>query len=123
LPRTPVAKARITGADIRNPARHRGRNDPSVAPLGDPSTFLADDQREVWRQFQAEIPWLVESDRSLVELATILRTRMIAGGEVGVNQLQVLSAVLSKLGATPVDRSRINAPADDEEPDEFFGNA
>lgn len=121
MARTPVAKARITGADIRNPARHRGRNDPTVAPLGDPSTFLADDQCEVWRKFQAEIPWLVESDRSLVELATILRTRLIGGGEVGINQLQVLSAVLSKLGATPVDRSRINAPAEDEEPDEFFG--
>lgn len=119
--RLPVSKARALGADIRNPARHEGRNDPTVSPLGDASNHLDGPQQEAWQRFQAEIPWLVESDRAMVEVASILRARVTGGGEIGVNQLQTFSAVLSKLGATPVDRSRIAQGGDNpDENDEFF---
>jgi len=121
--RTPNAKAAVTGTASRNPSRFAGRNDPTVAPLGEPTAFLDDAQRKAWDCFKAEIPWLVASDRSLVEIACILRARFQQGGEAGINVLQTYSAVLSKLGATPVDRSRTIMRDDEPEPDEFFGNA
>ncbi len=120
MARTPAGKARVTGADTRNPARHRGRNDPTVAPLGDASTYLDEPQRAAWEKFKGEIPWLVASDRALLEIACILRARFTTSPDIGVNNLQVYSAVLSKLGATPADRSRINTP-DEPDEDEFFG--
>lgn len=118
--RTPKAKAEITGTANRNPARFAGRNDPSSSPLGEPSTHLEGHAREAWLSFVAELPWLVESDRSLLEIAAELRGKLRADPVAGVNLLQTYSAVLSKLGATPADRSRITMPNDEDERDEFF---
>ena len=42
-------------------------------------------------------------------------------GELGVQASSVLSGLLSKLGATPVDESKVfNADAEDDSDDEFF---
>ncbi len=78
--------------------------------------------KRAFEAFKRELPWLTEGDRALVEVASSLRGRLIedAAG-VGVSALQALSAVLSKLGATPTDRSKISVPADEEEKDDFFG--
>ena len=42
------------------------------------------------------------------------------GGEFGVSKAQALSSVLSKLGATPTDESKINFGDDGDEPDALF---
>ncbi len=125
MARNPLAKAQIMGADRKNPQRYRGRNNPACSPIGDPSAFLNDDQRKAWDMFVAEIPWLTASDRPLLELATVLRAGFNADAMTGINRLQVYSSVLSKLGATPVDRSRIGVTADEEDDplDGFFGRA
>lgn len=121
MARNPLAKAQILGADRKNPQRYRGRNDPASSPIGEPSRFLSEAQREAWNSFVAEIPWLTASDRPLLELASVLRAGFTADAMTGINRLQVYSAVLSKLGATPVDRSRIGFTGDEEdEHDEFF---
>lgn len=120
MARTPLAKAQIMGADRKNPQRYRGRNDPACSPIGDPSAFLNDDQRAAWDMFVAEIPWLTAADRPLLELASVLRAGFLADTMTGINRMQVYSSVLSKLGATPVDRSRIGIPQDEEE-DEHAG--
>jgi len=61
----------------------------------------------------------------MVEICAMLRGRLLASAEtgeaVGVQALGVLQACLTKLGATPVDRSRITIADDAAEPDEFFG--
>src|SRR4051812_4328766 len=69
-PRVPQEKARITGADIKVPARFAGRSDPKSTPLGDRSVWMSGDLRLAWisseprmDEFRAEIPWLMESDR------------------------------------------------------------
>ncbi|WP_079729912.1 hypothetical protein [Novosphingobium mathurense] len=72
--------------------------------------------------FKDELPWLVESDRPLVDLAAIQRAKLIEFQGLTINEVQVYSAILSKLAATPVDRSRAPSFLDDEEPDEFFGD-
>lgn len=121
-PRTPVAKARATGADIKNPGRHADRKDPKTKPLGKPSRFLDEHGKEAWEGYKLELPWLTEADRSLVEIASSVRGRLLAGEDVGVTALSMLQSILSKMGGTPADRSKVATPDDEPEEDEFFGS-
>src|SRR3712207_6472993 len=117
-PRTPLSKAVLTGAVKKNPARYAGRNEPErLLSIGGPSDWLDDGQRAVWDEFRAALPWLTESDRALVEIATIIRARLISGEAVGVQALQLLRQCLGQMGATPSDRSKVAVPANDAEPD------
>jgi hypothetical protein len=119
-PRTPLHLARITGADKVHPARFAGRSDPKTIPLGGPSDWMSKDQRAAWALFRAEIPWLMESDRCLVEIAASIRARLLAGEQVGVSALNQLRMCAAQMGATPADRSRIALPNDPKPgPDEW----
>jgi hypothetical protein len=118
--RTPAAKALLEGRDIIHPERHRNRNEPTSAPLGRPPKWMNEAQRDAWRTFEAEAPWLNYSHRGLVEIASTVRARLALGEEVGgVQALSLLRLCLSSMGATPVDASKISwAPA--EEPDDLL---
>ncbi len=120
--RIPKAKADVTGASLKNPRRFIGRNEPTTIPLGEPSDYLKDGARRAWLSFTAELPWLMESDRAMVEVAATMRARLRSGDGVGVNVLQAYSSVLSKLAATPVDRTRVNFAIDDDDDlaDKYF---
>jgi phage terminase small subunit len=120
--RLPVAKAKVTGASSRNPKRHSKRADPAVGVLGGAPTHLEKFAKRAWERFRSELPWLTSSDRALLEVACIIRSEMLQGGVVGIQKLNTYQAVLSKLGATPTDRSKVNVPDEEEAPDEFFGN-
>ena len=67
------AKAKMTGADLKNPLRFLNRGDPPTARLGAPSAWMKKDQIAAWEAFQREIPWLAESDRALLEIAVTIR--------------------------------------------------
>lgn len=120
--RTPLAKAKAMGRDVHDRARFDGRNEPVSTALGAPSDFLGEHEREAWESFRSEFPWLMESDRALVEIACSLRARLFAGKEVGVNALAQLRICLSAMGGTPTDRTRVSMPSDAEpDPaDKFF---
>ena len=120
-PRTPVAKAKATGAAMKNPGRHKARSDPKSTPLGDPSIFLDEFGRQAWEGYRRELPWLMEADRSLVEIASSVRGRLLSGGEVGVTALSMLQSILSKMGGSPADRSKVTTGDDEPQEDEFFG--
>ena len=120
--RTPVMKAAVTGTAGRNPQRHRDRKEPKTAPLGEASTFLDEFGIAAWESFKRELPWLAESDRALVEIASSVRGRLLAGEDVGTTALSMLQSILSKMGASPADRSKVGASDDESEEDEFFGN-
>lgn len=120
-PRLPVAKAKATGADIKNPGRHKHRANPVTAPLGKPSDFLGEAGKRAWEGFKRELPWLMESDRAMVEVAAKVRGELMTDPDVSVTKLSMLQAILSKLGADPTSRSKVVAPADEPEADEFFG--
>jgi hypothetical protein len=80
---------------------------------------MTDAQKAVWSEFRRDMPWLDRSDRVLVRLACVLAAKMDADedGEIGVSAAHALSGVLSKLGATPVDKSKVNHGEDgDEDP-------
>ncbi len=121
-PRLPVAKAKATGAEIKNPGRHKHRANPVTAPLGKPSDFLPEAGKRAWEGFKRELPWLMESDRSMVEVAAKVRGELMTDPDVSVTKLSMLQAILSKLGADPTNRSKVLTGGDDEkEADEFFG--
>ena len=123
-PRLPASKAAVSGAAIKNPQRHKGRKTPKgVRAVGEPYTAMTDDQKQAWRDFRDELPWLNGSHRALLQLACVLRARLNTDPEMGVNALSAYSSVLSKLAATPVDETKVGSTdEEDEDPeDKFFG--
>ena len=121
-PRLPAAKAEVSGAELAHPERFKDRKAPTGRPLGEPYARMAEGQREVWAEFAAEMPWLRSHHRSLLRLACILAARMDTDPDFGVSASQALSSILSKLGATPVDDTKVNhGDGGDEDPaDRFF---
>lgn len=84
---------------------------------------MTEAQRVCWEEFKSELPWLNSGHRTILRMACILAARMDTDPEFGVQATQALSSILSKLGATPVDETKVNhAPAENEDPaDKFFG--
>ena len=122
-PRLPLAKAEASGAIAKNAGRFEGRKAPKRAkPLGLPYANMTDDEKSVWAEMAGDMPWLNSGHRILVRLACHHSAKLNAGGEFGVSVTQALSAILSKLGATPTDESKVNHGDDgDEDPaDRFF---
>jgi hypothetical protein len=76
---------------------------------------MNDGQRAAWNLIRREVPWLMESDRALVEIATSIRARMMAGEEVGVGALNQLRMCMAQMGATPADRSKVAVPGEPED--------
>lgn len=120
-PRTPRAKAAVEARDKKDPQRFKNRKEPnSPGDLGAPPEWMGGEQRLAWRTFQKEIPWLNGSHRGLVEIATIIRARLTAGEEVGIQALNLLRQCLGSMGATPSDASKVSLPDDDEEADDIL---
>ena len=120
--RNPRSKAAITGADLRNPSRYAGSNSPLANVIGDPPERMTEAAKAAWYEFEKELPWLNRSHRAIVKLASVLRAKFDEGAD-GINHIQVYSAILSKLGATPADASRVFWPSeDDEDPADGFFN-
>ena len=121
-PRLPALKAEVSGAAIHDPGRFKERKAPKgTRPLGEPYLKMTDAQKEAWAEYRAELPWLNSSHRPLLRLACIWTAKM-DDAEFGVSATQALSSILSKLGATPVDETKVNhGDGDDEDPaDRFF---
>lgn len=113
-PRLPAAKAEATGATIKNPGRHASRKRPKgTRPVGEPYTKMSEAEQEQWHEFVCDLPWLNSAHRVLLRLACKLAVDM-DGDEFGVSKAQALGSILSKLGATPVDETRVS-PSNEEE--------
>lgn len=120
-PRLPVDKARVTGKDERSPGRFEGRGKPvGTRPIGEPYSKMNEEEKAQWYEFARDLPWLNSSHRVILRVACRL-TVALDGDDFGVSKAQALSSILSKLGATPADESRVSMPETDER-DEFFDN-
>lgn len=122
-PRLPQAKAEVGGAALINPERFKDRKGPKrPKAIGEPYARMTDEQKSAWAEYQSELPWLNSSHRPLLRLACIWTARMDEA-DFGVSATQALSSILSKLGATPVDETKVNhGDEEDEDPtDKFFG--
>ena len=121
-PRLPAEVAKITGAVAKNAGRFESRADPKVRSLGLAPKRFTDEQREIWNEFNADFPWLGRSDRGLVRLAVELQT-MIDQGEAPIAVYAQMRLVLGSMGGTPVDRSKVAVPEeDDADPTDEFLN-
>ncbi len=124
-PRTPLARAKLTGADQKHPERYRDRSEPvtSDQPVGDPPAYLGEDAATVWKEAADVMGWLVREDRLALEIAAnavaAIRETAKAGDIVKAAQLTAARQALSSLGGTPVDRSKIHIPDDPDEDDPF----
>lgn len=122
-PRTPTAKAEVSGAVAKNAGRFKDRKSPKGSrPLGEPYATMSEEQKAAWAEIQYEMPWLTSSDRIMVRLACSWIARMELD-DLGVAASGALATILSKLGATPVDVTKVKHASDEEEDpaDEFFG--
>jgi phage terminase small subunit len=111
-PRNPLAAAKATGADVKNPQRYRGRKEPKVDAIGPAPRHLPPEVKAEWDGLVSEIPWLAKSDRTIVESAARLRALQVAG-ELPASLYAELRQTLNALGATPAARSKVAAPDDD----------
>jgi hypothetical protein len=100
----------------------KGRGVPKGHSLGGPSHHLTLYEWRAFERFRAELPWLKESHRALVELAAMLRGQLLDPEFPGLNlkTMQELRRCLGQLGATPADESRIPHGDEEEDPDEAF---
>jgi hypothetical protein len=122
--RLPQAKAEASGAALKNPQRFVSRKAPKrVKPLGQPYAYMTEEERECWAELAQDLPWLNASHRTLMQIVCRVKSRFQSGDEIGVSALTLLQTVLSKLGATPVDETKVNHGNDgDDDPNEkFFG--
>src|SRR5690606_12813799 len=119
------AKAEVSGATIKHPERYRDRKGPTkTRPVGKPYAGMSEVECRYWREFAEGLPWLHAAHRTLLRLACMLAARMDSDEQpMGVSASQALGSILSKLGATPVDETRVNVPEDDEDDDWFARQA
>jgi len=121
-PRLPAAKAAASGAAVKNAGRFKDRKAPKgTRDLGAPYAKMSAREKDAWKELAGEMPWLNSSHRVLVRLACMWIARMDSK-DFGVSATQALSSILSKLGATPVDETKVARGADDNEEseDRFF---
>jgi len=120
-PRTPTKKARVSGAAIKDPGRYKNRSEPANPdPIGTPYKGMTAAQVRVWKECVSNMPWLNAAHRLLLRQVCILAARMETGEDLSVSSTHALSAMLSKLGATPTDESKVSHPQDNEDSDEHL---
>ena len=112
-PRLPEGVAKTTGADVRSPGRFKGRASPKVKSLGPAPKRFTPEQIEIWNEFNEDMPWLGRSDRRIVGLAVLLQAD-IDSGEAPLAAFAQMRLMLSSMGGTPVDRTKVSKSDDDE---------
>lgn len=122
-PRTPAAKAALTGADKHDPGRFKPRSEPKASgrAVGEPPAYLSAQAKKAWAVFVDELPWLTFEDRGALEIVSIMRGQIMTGlsAQTPASFFGNYRMALSSLGATPVDRSKVYQPPQDDEDDEF----
>ena len=120
-PRKPTAVLELKGAFKKDPSRGKARANEPVpdGPIGEPPVLLDEQEQELWRELALVGSWLTAGDRLILEIAcrlmVMFRENTLDGG--GISKLIM---ALSKLGFSPTDRSKVNAPGAKEPPQDPF---
>jgi hypothetical protein len=117
-PRKPTAVLELNGAFQHDPQRKEARaNEPDgVGELGSPPTWMTDEEKKIWRKYKKTAPWLTASDE-LAYIAVVKLTVKIWSGTAKSADFSSYKALLSSLGLTAADRSKVNAaPKKTEQP-------
>lgn len=120
-PRKPTAALELKGAYKKNPQRKGARKDEPVpdGKIGVAPIEFDDAERNLWDELTGYGFWLTDADRLMLEISVKLmvmfRRNTLDGG--GISKL---ITSLAKLGFSPTDRSKIQAPgAKEPEADPF----
>ena len=114
-PRTPSNVLDLRGAFDKNPQRRR--EDPKVeAGLGEAPDYFNDDECKVWAEIAESAPEgvLSRADRIAVEMLTDLIVRFRSRQPLKAAERNHMLNLLSRLGMTAADRSRVAKPDDGE---------
>lgn len=109
-PRTPL-ESRAPGSLVHNAAQIVKRTkEPKVAgTLRGPSRWLSKEQKVIWRKLVKYSPAVLgESDRTLLEIAVVLKDKLEKGTYENPQITQLLT-VLAKLGMVPKERQASEA--------------
>lgn len=124
--RLPLDVAKATGIMQKNPGQFKGRqNSKKTRPIGDPYVSMTDEQQAHWHSLVADIPWLTSSHRPILKLICLMLAKIDELPNPPVSLFQAATAALSKLGATPVDETKVYHPENkdgDDDEDEFYGD-
>lgn len=129
-PQTPLAKARILGADKKNPKRYRGAGETpkSGRSIGSPPDWMGEHAKDAWRELVDEVgAWVKYEHRFAMENAALIRGQireMVQLGEpITASLFSAASTAVGKLAASPVDESKVSPPEEeDEDPAHEFVN-
>lgn len=118
-PRTPLSKAKLTGEAAKRPERFKNRAKPATLgqPVGDAPSYMNAEAKAAWRELARNLGWLEIEDRGAVEVAALaigqVRTLHKSGEPVTAALFSAMNVAIGKLGASPVDRSKIHVSVGD----------
>lgn len=120
-PQIPLAKAKLTGAMAKDPQRFRDRSEPkSSGPVGPPPDFLTAKEKKAWKDFAGRWSWITADDEpqlvALVQMRVLIEDRSIAKTAAMYNTYRLM---MSDFGGTPVTRSKVYLPKEDDGGDPF----
>lgn len=120
-PRKPTAALELKGAFKKDPQRADARkNEPKPdGEIGFAPPHFDSDEAELWGELASYGFWLTNADRLMLEIAVKLMV-MFRGNSLDGGGISKLIAALAKLGFSPTDRSKVQAPgAKEPEADPF----
>ena len=119
-PRTPLAVARLTGQDKKNPQRFADLSEPVSGPLGAPPSYLSDSEAAAWRSFETEWSWLAGADRAALVALCKIRVKIEKPEEtLTASMLSEYRLQISSFGGNPTTRTKVHCPSDPDEHDPF----
>lgn len=120
-PRTPLAKAQLTGAVAEHPGRFRDRTEPKSEPIGAAPSWLSPEAKKAWRAFVREWSWLTKSDEAALAPLAVMRSHLETTpiGDLPVKFLSEYRLQLSSFGGNPTTKTKVAAPRSEEPEDPF----
>lgn len=126
--RTPTPLMEARGAFEHDPQRSRPNEPVPEGPLGDPPAWFNPVQVAIWHEVseQAAENVLTICDRMLVEIYCTLVARHRGGAPdadgnpeppqiLKAAEYNLIISILSRMGFTPADRSKLNVPTQEKE--------
>lgn len=111
--RKPTALLELNGTIAQRPARYAKQhreNEPVVEDgIGNPPKTLSTEAKKVWSELRKTVPWLTIADRVVFEAVCKLTVKL-RSDTYKCQDLSILSNLLGRLGMTPADRSKVQAP-------------
>lgn len=109
-PKTPLAKAELTGRTKKNPERFKDRKSNPAGQVEGPPEYFDEAHREAWELAKYAWPWVAVSDAFLLEAFCHMHVKMRDPTvEKNASFFSQYRSYCSAMGGTPSDISRLSA--------------